>query len=405
MHLTNKSVATLQASDPRGIRVWDDELVGFAAAVFPGPKRGKGKPGPPRITWEIRYRVAGMRKRYSFARYPQLTVAQAREMAQKLLGRVANGEDPAEQRDRERGTPTFSAWRTTYLSRLQGRRVSLSDTKHYLTVASEKWGGKRLDTLTRTDVEILYQAIGEKHPTTANRWLAAVSACLSMAVREGLIPKNPAANLSKFKEAPPRARVLTGDEMQALVTAVQSEDEHTRAAFGLLIGCGLRLSETLRARWEDYNKDEGTLRLPRPKSGRAEFVPLPTSIRATLDKLSVHGEYIVAGEDPKKPRYDIKGAWRRVINGAKREEALERKKRGEDPSKGFLENVHIHDLRRSFGLAVARQSGLHVASKLLRHRDIRITQSVYSPLDMDLLRDAVEKRQDALPFGKRKGGR
>jgi hypothetical protein len=39
---------------------------------------------------------------------------------------------------------------------------------------------------------------------------------------------------------------------------------------------------------------------------------------------------------------------------------------------------------------------------------VRVTAAVYSPLDIDTLRDAVEKRQDALAFtpkGKKKGGR
>lgn len=33
--------------------------------------------------------------------------------------------------------------------------------------------------------------------------------------------------------------------------------------------------------------------------------------------------------------------------------------------KAEVEDVHVHNLRRTFGLAVARMADLHVASKLL----------------------------------------
>ena len=50
-------------------------------------------------TWNLTYRnLAGRRKRYPIGHYPNLSLAKARETAHKLSGRVANGEDPAEDR-------------------------------------------------------------------------------------------------------------------------------------------------------------------------------------------------------------------------------------------------------------------------------------------------------------------
>lgn len=57
------------------------------------------------------------------------------------------------------------------------------------------------------------------------------------------------------------------------------------------------------------------------------------------------------------------------------------------------EGVTIHDLRRTFGLHIAQRAGLHVASKLLRHSDIRITERVYVPLGFEALREAIEENQ------------
>ena len=55
-------------------------------------------------------------------------------------------------------------------------------------------------------------------------------------------------------------------------------------------------------------------------------------------------------------------------------------------------------MRRTFGLHVAKAAGLHVASKLLRHGDVRITEKVYAPLGLDDLRTALEKRAPVLTF-------
>jgi integrase len=66
---------------------------------------------------------------------------------------------------------------------------------------------------------------------------------------------------------------------------------------------------------------------------------------------------------------------------------------GEEPAK-LLEGVHVHDLRRTYGLRVARHAGILAASKLLRHSDARVTSRVYAPLGLDELRrvaDAVNQ--------------
>jgi integrase len=77
----------------------------------------------------------------------------------------------------------------------------------------------------------------------------------------------------------------------------------------------------------------------------------------------------VPGRDPEYHRADLKDPWEGVRAAAR------------------LEGVTIHDLRRTFGLHVARKAGLHIASKLLRHSDIRVTERVSAPLGIDDLRN------------------
>lgn len=55
-----------------------------------------------------------------------------------------------------------------------------------------------------------------------------------------------------------------------------------------------------------------------------------------------------------------------------------------------LEDVHPHELRRTFGSRLV-QAGVPIqpVSALLRHSDVRITDWVYAYLSSDSLRDAV----------------
>ena len=99
-----------------------------------------------------------------------------------------------------------------------------------------------------------------------------------------------------------------------------------------------------------------------------------------LLRLKRVGPFIVLGRNAEKPRADLKKVWSRLCERAK------------------LEDVHVHDVRRTFGLAVAKAAGLHIASKLLRHADVRVTERVYAPLGIEDLRAAVEARAAVLPF-------
>ncbi|MCL4810812.1 MAG: site-specific integrase, partial [Thermoanaerobaculia bacterium] len=222
-------------------------------------------------------------------------------------------------------------------------------------------------------------------PTTANRWTGAVRACFSAAIRAGHLSMNPARGHTPLLEAAPRARVLSPDEMERFLRALEAEpDVHVRAGFRLLVETGARLSEVLRARWADVDLDAGLWRIPSPKSGHPQVVPLGSRTVAMLARLSRKGPYVVAGRKAEEPRADLKKPWERL-----RTEAA-------------LGDVRIHDIRRSFGLEVAKKAGLHVASKLLRHSSIKVTEAAYAPLGLDELREAVEKRADVLPFPEQK---
>lgn len=356
----------------------DDRLPGFYVVVYASGAK----------VFFARYRHGTARRLIRIGRLNPLTADQAREKAKAVLAHAELGDDPVAAQRRAKKMPTFETWRKTYMGRVEKRKKSPREDRRFLRRAAERWAHVPLDQVTRADVAVLHQSLGKAHPTAANRLLASVRAAFSEAVRDGLVKVNPAAGIKHHLEAPPRARVLTDDEMVAVAGAIATdEDEYARAGLRLLVETGARLSEALRAKWEDVDLEDGTWRVPSPKSGHPQIIPLPRSTVALLRRLPRVEKcpYIVVGRHGDRPRTDLRDAWARVKTTAAK-------------TAPNVADVHVHDLRRSFGLSIARSHGLHVASRLLRHANTTVTEQVYAPLGLDELREASQKRADALPF-------
>lgn len=375
VRITNRTIGTLKATSSKGTRFYDDDLRGFTVRVMPDGSKH----------FEVRYGGRRNRRRLSIGHFGTLTIDEARQKARSILAEAELGHDPAADRDRERNMPTFAGWRKTYTGRITGRLKSAKWIDRFLGVAEDKWASRRLDTITPGDVESVFQTIGETSKVSANRWAACVRACFEKAVLEGHLERNPAKGVAFFLETP-RERTLTDAEMTALLEAVMLEqDVHARAGLRLLVESGCRLSEILTLKWDDVDLEAGTLTLRTPKAGRPQVAPISKHTIAMLKRLPHVGLYVVAGREDEKPRADLKGPWGRALSLAAKKAPT-------------ITNAHVHDLRRTMGKIVARQSGLHLASKVLRHTSIKITEKHYSPMDLAEIRAAVERRGKTLAF-------
>lgn len=365
-HLTKRAVDSTKAPATGRTKVYDDILVGFGLVVHASGKK----------SFFVEYGPAEQRRRMTLGAYGPLTVEAARELATAKLAEVSAGGDPLTERERLANIPTFSKWRDEYMVEVRRRKKRPDHDERYLTWAAESWPSQRLDQITRRDVKAAMEVVAKRGQTTANRWLASVRACLQAAVKDEVISENPASLIKPFRESIPRSRVLSDDEFGRVVAAFEAlPDPFVRAAFVLLMDTGTRKSEVLGAKWNDLDLNEGLWRLPATKSGRPQFVPLSEGTVAYLRGIERQGEWLIPGRDSANHRADLRNGWLDVRKAA------------------AVMDVTIHDLRRTFGLHVARKCGLHIASKLLRHSDIRVTERVYAPLGIDDLRTAVSDMQ------------
>jgi integrase len=398
--LTKRFIDSLVVTEGRE-RHYDTELPGFGLIVFTSGKK----------SFFVDYGPKYHRRRVTVGAYGILTVEQARQEARRILTGVYDGNDPLEERTKERAAATFDEWVEIYLKDVEARKSKsgIYADKDYLGRARLLWGNRKLKDITVDDVERFFVAQQERGKVAANRALASVRTCLQKAWRRNLVIENVAMKVKPLPENPPRDRTLVAEEMSRFVAAVEALPkkyrldengaerpnlQHVRAAFVVMLATGCRRSEILKAKWEDLFLDDmgnATWRLPKPKGGRPEIKPLTRDVAKMLSKLPRVGLYVIAGKDPLKPRADLKRWWYRLIEDA------------------GIEGVRQHDIRRTFGLEVARSAGLHLASKLLGHSTIRVTEKVYAPLGIDELRKAAEgvasaRKAKIIPF-KPKSGR
>lgn len=106
--LTKRFVDAVEIHDKDYV-VWDDELPGFGLRVFASGKR----------SYVIQYRSAGRSRRYAIGLHGVWTPETARKEARVQLGKVAQGENPAEERQLNRNAMTVKQLADQYIKAME----------------------------------------------------------------------------------------------------------------------------------------------------------------------------------------------------------------------------------------------------------------------------------------------
>jgi integrase len=400
--ITKRLIDRLEATGTEYF-VWDETLTGFGVRV-----RASGAK-----TYVVKYTAGNYRhaptRRMTLARVGQITPDQARTKAEKVLGKVAHGEDPAKENADDRKAETLADLVKLFLADIEAKKKprtfdQYDDVLNRLVVP--ELGKAKANKVTTTDVAKLHRKLSDT-PYQANRMLAVVSSMYGYAAKHRIVPRgfNPAEGIEKYAERE-RETYLTLAQLERLGDAIREAtttgvpylvDEtkptakhaprpenrrptvigpHAVAAILLLIFTGARLREILHMRWSDIDFDHGFVRLPDSKTGQKAIILNGPAI-AILTELPRLGAYVIAGNSAgskdEKPRADLKRPWKALAKRA------------------GLEGVRVHDLRHthaSYGAGAGL--GLPILGKLLGHKRASTTQR-YAHLDADPLRNASNR--------------
>jgi integrase len=115
---------------------------------------------------------------------------------------------------------------------------------------------------------------------TADNVRRSLHAFLAWAVRQGLIPQNPAASVER-QAIKSRHHVIDADGLRAIWQATDTSEDFS-AIVRILMLTGMRMSEVGGLQWQEVRADRIELPAERVKNGRPHTVPITPHVEATL---------------------------------------------------------------------------------------------------------------------------
>src|SRR3954453_199709 len=161
---------------------------------------------------------------------------------------------------------TMAAWLEDWTT----KALPASDRKQatidlYATIARShlvpKLGSLPLDRLRPSDVEALVLAKRRAglSASSVRTIYAVLRAALDVAVRDGLIQRNPAAQVKRPAVERKDAGYLSAQQAEALLEAIRGD--RLEALYRVMLATGLRRGEALALHWRDVDLDAAVLRV------------------------------------------------------------------------------------------------------------------------------------------------
>jgi integrase len=210
---------------------------------------------------------------------------------------------------------------------------------------------------------------------TANKTIALVRAVLAFAGRKA---DNPAGEVTWFRQSPRRRR-LSDEEAARFRKALEGFEEAWRDFFTLSLLTGMRRQSLVSMRWVDVDLNRERWIVPATWSKHGDEMVIPLT-REAVTLLS----------ETKKRRGT--SPWVFPSEKSKSGHVEEPRKARERLLKAAgIENLWLHDLRRTFGsrLAETQASGPVIAAAM-GHKSLQSARS-YLHLQVDAVRDAMER--------------
>ncbi len=291
--MTKLSKRTVDQAAPteKDYIIWDDEMPGFGLRVFSSGKR----------SYLVQYRALGRTRRFTLGAHGVWTPEMARTQARILLGRVAQGDNPAEERQLDHQAITIKDLCGRYLEDAKAglilgkkRRPKKESTiytdegrikRHIIPLL----GARRVKDITQADVIRFMRDIASGKTRTdqktgkrgraivkggigtGTRTVGLFGAILTYARENGIIQINPVHGVRKAAYQK-RTRRLSEDEYRLLgkLLRAASDDAQYATAADMakaiaLTGC--RRGEILNLIWPEVDGDSSCLRLQDSKEG------------------------------------------------------------------------------------------------------------------------------------------
>lgn len=369
--LTKRVVEGLEADPTKRIEVWDTEVTGFFARVYPTGKK----------TYFLQFRNKNRESRkIKIGIHGSITTELAREQAIKFSLEIAGGGDPSVKIVvKDAATHTMAELGEKYLNlhalskkKPKGYKEDMASIQNIIV---KRFGHLNVDAVTTFDLQKLHAELKDT-PYKANRLRALLSKMFTLAIQWGWRLDNPVQGVEKYQEYK-RHRWLNDEELQTLWTVLETYyNQNLADAIRLLILTGSRRNEVLHATWDQFDLEKGVWTKPAhsTKQKKMEHLPLSSVAIEMLKDMRLDSEspFLFPGKIEGKSMQEIKKAWDTIRKRA-----------------GFAD-LRLHDLRHTHAShLVSSGLSLSIVGKLLGHTQAATTQR-YAHLADEPLRQAAE---------------
>jgi integrase len=327
---------------------WDAGLPGFGVKVTP-----KG-----RKVFLVMYRVAGAGSRlrkYTIGPYGRVTLPMARAQAQKIFAARLDGRDPAEEKKQTRRRLVVDQVEDL-IETFIGDHVSQIGTSKRISNLLRRdvvpyWGTKSIHEIKKRDVSDLVSRIAQRNGHAGYRLLKTLKTFFRWCVGRAVIDFSPAEGIVSSYRETSRDRVLTDDELAAVILAARQTPRPYGPIVEFLALTGQRREEVAKLRWNEIDEKTRTWSIPgsRTKNKKAHIVHLSEQAWRIVATCPA-GELVFA------------------TSRGKHFQGFRQGKERLDEISGIT-GWRLHDLRRTIVSGMARLGvPPHVADKILNHQ-------------------------------------
>lgn len=258
---------------------------------------------------------------------------------------------------------------------------------------------------------------GGLSPRTVKHLLVTLRGALSVAVKDGLLPRNTAALVDPPRSPRSEVQVFNPPQARAFLEAVKGS--RFEAAFTAAVAVGLRQGEILGLQWQDVNLKTGQLSVraalqrvdkklirvePKSATSRRSML-LPSACVSALVKHKADQATMRrwAGSKWQETGYVFTTRIGTPVDARdllREYYAITRpkpKKDGEDPPKLAFPKIRFHDLRHSAAtLLLAQGVSPRYITELLGHSQVSFTMQTYAHVLPEVQKQVAEKMDEIL---------
>ncbi len=360
-----------------------------------------------KMVWYLDYRSRnGSRRTHKIGSLDHYKATAAKAEARILLGKLADGEDPAEKRAAEKAERKHAVSRTLrrYLEgeywdkTLRYRKSGLATKKRILSVyeqiLDEDMAGLAVRQLKALRAK--RQANGVT-PQTLNRDRTALLALLNQAVKDEVLTDNPISKFERLEQRDDKRVRFLGQlddhenlkdkagrkigERERFLTALGNQKTMIQSIVKLALNTGLRRGEIFGLQWRnvDFKQRQLTVTAATAKSNKTRHIPLnQTAIDLLKHWKKANGnvrhlnDLVFPSPQTGERLNNIKRSWAALVKEAR------------------IENFLFHDCRHDFASRLVQNGvSLYTVRDIIGHSSIVLTER-YAHLSDDQKKSAVE---------------